>query len=252
MLESRRKFKRFDLPLGVKFRPTYGAKDYSRGAAMNLSCDGLGLNAHDFRFFIYENLELIIETAGKGNSVSLFGDVLWKRQAGERCVAGIKFRMKDESLQKEAIEKIFSSSEIPVENMYTDDLNYIVHEETKNIPVSEPAGPNMKSPAIPNKLGFIKQYHESGTRCTVTFRLIREMAKNIRNVTIVGDFNNWDVFKSPMTRLENGDFVITMELDSKREYKFRYLIDGHRWESDWYADRFVRNKYGFKDSVVIV
>lgn len=252
MLESRRKFKRYDLPLGVKFRPTYGAKDYSMGEAMNLSCGGLGLNAYDFSFFIYENLELIIETAGNGNSVSLFGDVLWKRQAGKRCAAGIKFRMKDESLQKETIEKIFSSSDIPAGNIYTNDLRYVVYEKTKSIPVSEWADPDWKLLSLPNKLGFIKQYHDSGKKCKVTFRLIREMAKNTRNVTIVGDFNNWDIFKSPMKRLENGDFVITMELDSKREYRFRYLIDGHRWESDWYADRFVGNEYGFKDSVVIV
>ncbi len=55
-----------------------------------------------------------------------------------------------------------------------------------------------------------------------------------------------------MTRLENGDFIITIDLDSKGEYKFRYLIDGLRWEIDWYADKFVPNDLGSKDSVVIV
>ena len=252
MLESKRKFKRFDLQRGVKFRPTYGATEYSTGVARNLSCEGLALDAHDFRFIIFENLELIIDIPGNGASVSLSGDILWKRQDGQRCLAGIKFRMKDKIMQEAAIGKIFSSSDIPANYMYNNDFEYIVHEEAVKKSLPEPDDQNLTPPGPPNKLGFIKQHHENGTKCTVTFRLLREMAKNARNVTIVGDFNGWDESKSPMTRLANGDFVITMELESKREFSFRYLIDGHRWVNDWYADKFVRNAKGSKYSVIIV
>ncbi len=109
MLESKRKFRRFDMSPGVKFRPTYGAIEYSAGTAKNLSCDGLGLDAHDFRFILYENLELIIDIPGSGDPVSLFGDIMWKRQDGKRCSAGVKFRMKDKNAQEEATGKIISS-----------------------------------------------------------------------------------------------------------------------------------------------
>ncbi len=247
-MESKRKFKRFGLPFGVKFRPTYGAIEYSSGVSMNLSCEGLGLDAHDFRFFVYENLELIFEAPGSGDPVSLVGDVLWKRQTGRRCLAGIKFKMKNESIQKETIAKIFSSSNISIDNMFSDDTDYMIREKTERPPAAGSAGFS----GLPNKLGFIKEYYEKGTKCKVTFRLPREMADNIKNVTIVGDFNNWDTSESPMTALGNGDFVITMDLESKAEYRFRYFLDGHRWENDWYADRFVPNGLGSKDSVVIV
>lgn len=252
MLASKRKFTRHAVPLGVKFRPTYGAREYARGAVKNLSCGGIGLDAHDFRFIVYENLELIVETPGKEGTVALSGDVLWKKQDGRRCEAGIKFRMKDEQLQEEAIRKIFDLSNMSVDNMYDVDSDYIMPDKNGGIHAYEMTRPDSKFLQLPNKLGFIKQYSGDGSRCTVTFRLLKEMAEHALNVTIVGDFNNWDVSQSPMTRLESGDFVITLELDSKRRYRFRYLIDGNRWENDWYADRFVSNGRGSKDSVVIV
>jgi hypothetical protein len=236
----------------VKFRPTYGAKEFFKGKAVNLSCEGLGLDAHDFRFFVYENLELHFDVPGNGDTVSLIGDVLWKRQAGKRCFAGIKFKIENENMQRETIGKIFSSSDIPVEDMYQKDPYYIIHEKAQKIPLLEREGPGKALSELPNKLGFIKQYYDSGTKCKVTFRLLREVAINTQNVAIVGDFNDWDPSRSPMTRLENGDFIITMDLDSKGEYKFKYLMDGLRWENDWYADKFVLNDLGSKDSVVIV
>jgi len=240
MQKSRRKFTRSEAPLAVKFRPTYGATDYFMGAVKNLSCEGLRLDAHDFRFILYEHLELIIDIRDNGGPVSLFGDIIWKKQNGKRCLAGIKFRMKDKQLQEEAVRKIFSFSHIPSDRMYSNDADYHIHEEQ-----------DMQS-MPPYKLGFIKLYNENGATCRVTFRLLRDMAKNADIVTIVGDFNDWDPARSSMTRLKNGDFVITIDLNSRREYRFRYLIDGHRWENDRYADKFVKNRFGAKDSIVIV
>jgi hypothetical protein len=251
MVESKRSFMRFDLMREVKFRPTYGAKEYSPGTAYNLSCGGLGLAAHDFRFIIYENLEIIVD-ASNNATASLSGDILWKRQDGKRCLAGIKFRMKDKIMQEAEVGKIFSSSNIPANHMYNNDFEYIIQQKTEKISGPGIYGPGRRPPKLPNKLGFIKQYNENGSKCKVTFRLLREAAKNPQNVAIVGDFNGWDASQSPMTRLANGDFVITMELNSGKEFKFRYLIDGRRWEIDWHADKFVRNEKGTKDSVVKV
>lgn len=252
MMKSKRKFKRFDLISEVKFRPTYGATEYHPGVAFNLSCEGLGIDTHDFRFIIYENLDLIVNVPGNETPVSLSGDIMWKRQNSERCRAGIKFRMKDGTMKEAAVGNIFSSFNIPANHMYNHDFEYIVQKGTLKTPGAERYAPNRRPLNLPNKLGFIKKYNENGNKCKVTFRLLREVAKNPQDVTIVGDFNDWDPSESPMTRLANGDFVITMELDSRKEFRFRYLIDGHRWEIDWYADKFVRNDQGSKDSVVIV
>ena len=136
--------------------------------------------------------------------------------------------------------------------MYSHDLEYSVPGNTSDSPLSLPKAPDMQSPLLQNKIGITKQYYSDGSRCKVTFRLLKEWAGNSQNAAIVGDFNDWDSSKSPMTQLENGDFAITLELDSKRDYRFRYLIDGDRWENDWYADRYTKRDSGPKASVVIL
>jgi len=244
VLATKRKYRRFDLSLGVKFKPTYGARDYFTGFISDLSCEGLGLTADDFNFIKYEYLELIIDLPGAERPVSVFGDILWKKKNGKRCAAGIKFRMKDNDMLEDAIHNICLYADIPLHDMYSRDSDYVVSPENR-----KNSDNNL---AFSNKLGFIKQYNENRTKCKVTFRLLREDAKNSQYVTIVGDFNNWEEFESPMSRLKNGDFMITLELNAPRDYRFKYLIDGLRWENDPYADRFVRNDYGTKDSVVIV
>jgi 1,4-alpha-glucan branching enzyme len=99
-------------------------------------------------------------------------------------------------------------------------------------------------------LGIRKEYTKSHNICCATFRLPIEAAPKVRKVTIVGDFNNWDKEATPLKKLENGDFTITLGLDPDKEYHFRYLIDGKMWENDWHADKYVKSPYGVEDSVV--
>ena len=106
--------------------------------------------------------------------------------------------------------------------------------------------------SAPSKLGFVKQYLKSGSLCKVTFRLPKDAAPDAQQVTIVGDFNGWDTTKPPLTRLKNGDFSITLDLESNKDYRFKYFIDGDRWENDWKADVYAPNDFGTDDSVVIV
>lgn len=88
---------------------------------------------------------------------------------------------------------------------------------------------------------YKKEYLKSKALCKVTFRLPKEAVKGAENATIVGDFNNWDVTESPMKRLKNGDFTLTLELPCDREYNFRYLVDTKRWDNEWFADKNVPN-----------
>lgn len=73
----------------------------------------------------------------------------------------------------------------------------------------------------------------------VTFRLPAEAAPEAREVFLVGDFNDWDEQATPMQRLKNGEFKVTLDLEAGRDYSFRYLIDGKGWENDWDADLYV-------------
>jgi len=99
-------------------------------------------------------------------------------------------------------------------------------------------------------LGIKKKYLASRNMCEVTFRLPSEASFGARKATVVGDFNNWEKEATPLTKQENGDFIITVELDAGKEYRFRYLIDGKRWENDWHADKYVKSPYEVEDSVV--
>lgn len=97
-----------------------------------------------------------------------------------------------------------------------------------------------------------KQYLKSRPVCKVTFRLPKEAAPDAKQVTIVGEFNNWNKKATVLKRQKNGNWVVTLELEPGREYRYRYLIDNSCWENDWFADRYVSNPYGCDDSVVII
>jgi hypothetical protein len=99
-------------------------------------------------------------------------------------------------------------------------------------------------------LGIKKEYSQSRALCKVTFRLPAAAASTAKKVTVVGDFNGWNRETTSLKKQENGDFAVTLDLHAGREYRFRYLIDGKRWENDWCADKYVMSPYGGDDSVV--
>ena len=69
-------------------------------------------------------------------------------------------------------------------------------------------------------------------------------------VAIVGEFNDWSPDANRVARAEDGSFRATVVLPAGQRYRFRYLIDGERWENDWRADDYWPNQFGGDDSVV--
>jgi hypothetical protein len=102
------------------------------------------------------------------------------------------------------------------------------------------------------KLGIKKQYLKTPPKCKVTFRLPKDVAPEAQKITVVGDFNNWNKEDILMKRFSSGDFAVILELETGKEYRYRYLIDGSYWENDWCADRYEPNQFGWHDSVVVV
>lgn len=86
----------------------------------------------------------------------------------------------------------------------------------------------------------------------MTFRVPAEVAPNAKSVSLVGEFNNWDESATPMTRLKNGSFKVTLDLENDHEYQFRYLLNEKEWENDADADKFVSTPYGNSENSVIV
>lgn len=97
---------------------------------------------------------------------------------------------------------------------------------------------------------LLKNYSKTGEKCRVTFKLPAEVGAE--TAALCGDFNEWDQSATPMKKLKDGSFSATVSLDADQAYRFRYLLDGERWENDWEADRYEPNEHGTEDSIVAV
>lgn len=97
-----------------------------------------------------------------------------------------------------------------------------------------------------------KSYSRNRKTCKVTFILPPEAAAGAAMVHLVGDFNNWDKTALPLRRSAEGGWETALSLDAGREYLFRYLLDGVRWENDWNADKYMPSPYGDSDNSVVI
>jgi hypothetical protein len=84
-------------------------------------------------------------------------------------------------------------------------------------------------------------------KAVVTFTLPAQVGA--RRVALCGDWNGWSTDADVLERTGEA-FTCTVELEPGRTYRFRYLLDGERWENDWDADRYEPNDFGGDDSVV--
>ncbi len=98
---------------------------------------------------------------------------------------------------------------------------------------------------------MIKKTYSKGKRaCRVTFELPPEV--NAQSAHLSGEFNDWDQTSHLMKRRKDRTFTLTISLKPGQSYRFRYLLDGERWDNDWAADGYVPNPFGSEDSLVDV
>ena len=101
-------------------------------------------------------------------------------------------------------------------------------------------------------MSFKKSFSKDGSVCKVTFTVRKEACVNAQTVNIVGDFNSWSSTETPLTKQKDGSFTVTLELASDKEYQYRYLFDGCKWENDWCADKYIPAPFSNADNSVIV
>lgn len=95
-----------------------------------------------------------------------------------------------------------------------------------------------------------KSYSKTGNTCRVTFKLSADVEAD--TAVVSGEFNEWSADANPMRKLKDGSFSATISLPAGQSYRFRYLLDGERWENDWEADAYVAGDHGAEDSLVEV
>jgi len=99
-------------------------------------------------------------------------------------------------------------------------------------PANGPAGPAALSPVV------------------VIFTL--PAVVQAESVALCGDFNDWSADATPLELGSDGYWRVAVALQPGCSYRYRYLINGKRWENAWDADGYVPNAYGGTDSVVVV
>jgi 1,4-alpha-glucan branching enzyme len=95
-----------------------------------------------------------------------------------------------------------------------------------------------------------KNFSKTGRTCRVTFDLPAHV--EARKAFLCGEFNDWSPKTHRMEHRKDGRFSVTVTLEAGRPYRFKYLLDGSRWENDWAADAYVPNQFGSEDSLVKV
>lgn len=96
-----------------------------------------------------------------------------------------------------------------------------------------------------------KQYLKSKPVCKVTFKVGKELAGDASNISLLGEFNDWSDSANELKKLKDGSFSTTVDLESDREYQFRYLADGRNWLNEDEADGYVPSGFGDAQNAVI-
>lgn len=95
-----------------------------------------------------------------------------------------------------------------------------------------------------------KKYLKSG-EVKVTFSVPSDIGHEAETAHVVGEFNGWNIYQTPMKKNKNGTFSVTLTLEGGRQYQFRYLLDQTRWHNDQNADEYVPTPFGSVENSVL-
>lgn len=109
--------------------------------------------------------------------------------------------------------------------------------------------------AAANQKGTALQTGDETVEVTFVYTPTRRERQTIEDVTVAGEFNNWDGWATPMTRNEDGTFSVTVKL-KRGTMQWKLLIDGN-WVQNMETiadrikpkpDRFIPDPYGGRNA----
>jgi 1,4-alpha-glucan branching enzyme len=69
----------------------------------------------------------------------------------------------------------------------------------------------------------------------------------------LGEFNEWSAeTATKLKKQKDGSYKATVELETGKEYAFRYLFNGTTWVNDEAADKYVPNGISYEENSVVV
>lgn len=101
-------------------------------------------------------------------------------------------------------------------------------------------------------MSITKQFLKSKPECKITLTLPADFAPEAKEISVLGDFNDWDSQANKMKEAKDGSFKTSITLEVGKEYAFRYLIDGVIWENETEADKFAPSGVSYDENSVVV
>ena len=159
---DKRKLKRIDIFLIVEFKALKKAAAHAVGITKDLSCEGFSIESQSFDFGHGEILEFILKHPVGDMSVTIPGEVVWKKQSWYKYVAGIKFHKITEETKSEVARLISALDDMPDEPAPAckDSADEAANEKDEKPGVSDVAGETDE--LAPDMSGIINKDMYSG------------------------------------------------------------------------------------------
>lgn len=104
MLQENRKFIRFDIHLNLELSPNGPKGGHLVGITRNFSRDGFSFVSEYFDYDASKTIEFKMEHPQSENYVSVLGNIVWRRQVRDRCLAGIRIVGMEEEVKSEILD----------------------------------------------------------------------------------------------------------------------------------------------------
>lgn len=96
-------------------------------------------------------------------------------------------------------------------------------------------------------MAITKKFLKTKPLCKVTFAI---SAPEANEITLVGDFNEWNTVANPLKKLKNGTFKTILDLDVKKSYQYRYIVDGS-YVNDDEAEALIFNDFANTENCIV-
>ena len=104
MLDEKRSFKRFDIPLDVEFKISNSSDKFLTGKTINFSRTGLCLESNAIAPNIKDVTEIKIKLPEKETYTTAVCDVAWQKRVDDKCLMGIKLMAMDKEAKNEILQ----------------------------------------------------------------------------------------------------------------------------------------------------
>ncbi len=99
-----RKFMRFNIYLDIELNSTKEVTEYLDGVTRNISFEGFSFVSENFNVKPKEKIKFSIKHPRKDMFVSVLGDIIWKRQVGDKCLMGVIIRDIENEIKDEILD----------------------------------------------------------------------------------------------------------------------------------------------------